>query len=195
MSSCIDVVTWVEVRVEEGLLDTLAEEVVLVLLPRRAYECQRIGNCSTGGVTSDDRPRVCHWWCHQCSWAVTSTPTVTRTALSVAISIEVEWMGVILVFTNEGFDVGRATEGNLRWWYHSWWRRDALALSPSWSSMVGAAQLTILDKVSKLHQAVLLNLARVCGMREHLLHELWPAGRKVWFLDIIVKTTRRPLVR
>ncbi len=61
MSSCIDVVTWVEVRVEEGLLDTLAEEVVLVLLPRRAYECQRIGNCSTGGVTSDDRPRVCHW--------------------------------------------------------------------------------------------------------------------------------------
>jgi hypothetical protein len=145
----------VEVGVGEGLLDTLIEEVV----------CRHIGNVSrvslagtagehaedaTVGVT-DDRPGV---------------PGGGESAVLVTVGVDGDLHrrrvnGIILIFTNERFDAGRATEGDTG---GGTVLDDDETVFSIFVEHGRAAQLAIVDEVSKLHEAAMRILELGAGL-------------------------------
>src|SRR5712672_1772053 len=151
---------WEEVGVGEGLLDTLIEEVV----------CRHIGNVSRVSLASttdehandvtiditDDRPRV---------------PRGGESTILVIIGVDgnlhrCRVNGVILVFTNKRFDPTRTTKGNTS---GGTILDDNETIFSIFIEHGQAAQLTILDKVLKLHEAIkwILEIGTGLSIRAH----------------------------
>jgi len=150
----------VEVGVGEGLLDTLLNPVVW----RRIGNVGRVCPAGTAGEdaddatigVSDDRPRI---------------PGGGESAVLVGVRVDGYPHGrranaVVVVFPDEGFDAGRATDGNT----------GGVAVLDDDETLFAVrvehgrlAQLTFLDDVSKLHEAAtrIFELGAGLGVRVH----------------------------